>query len=104
VPATIAELYFTVLLWHWTRSKFLTSDNKMHNTLFYTPTKCTKLSLLLCINRPLHMFRFYVKPSSGGFKTTSIQHSMLILACWMNIVLNPLKMVLHKTETHVEVD
>jgi hypothetical protein len=53
------------------------------NSLFKTPTKCTSISLLLCINRPLHMFRFYVKPSSGGTKTTFIPHLMLLLPLYL---------------------
>ena len=47
------------------------SKNKFHvtyvKTLFKTPTKCTTLSLLLCINQPLHMFRSYIRPSSGQY-------------------------------------
>jgi hypothetical protein len=35
-------------------------------SLFKTPTKCISLSLLLCINQPLHMFRSYIRPASGG--------------------------------------
>jgi hypothetical protein len=53
------------------------------NSLFKTPTKCTSLSLLLCINRPLHIFRFYVKPSSGGTKTTFIPHPMLLMPLYL---------------------
>jgi hypothetical protein len=38
---------------------------------------------LLCINRPLYMFRFYVKPSSGGTKTTLITHPVLFLPLYL---------------------
>jgi hypothetical protein len=48
--------------------------NFKHKTLLKKPTKCTSLSLLLCINRPLNMFRFYVKPSSGDQKTTDTHY------------------------------
>jgi hypothetical protein len=80
------------------------------------------------------MFRFYAKPSSGGSKlryvTSSVNTGLDIvqcLACYLhsllksefktykilykilkihriNVVLNPLRMVLHKTKTYVGVN
>jgi hypothetical protein len=53
------------------------------SSLFKTPMKCSSLSLLLCINQHLHMFRSYLRPSSGGSKTTFIPHPMLRLPLYL---------------------
>jgi hypothetical protein len=46
----------------------------------YKPTKCTSLSLLLSIRQPLHMFRSYIRPSSGRSQTAFTLHPMFRLS------------------------
>ena len=69
-----------------------------HSSLFKNTDKMHFTFLLLYINRPLHMFRFYAKTTIRGFRTTFILHPMLFLPLYLcNILVCKLHSLLNKS-------